>query len=122
MTHGDTQACPCTRTGTPKPYELGSHFGIDYDHKKMIARSGKIEIPTKPHGSSGGGIFRLGTFEEINNGTATPTLIGIATTVKSKCLLGTNIAYALAMIGASYSHLSDVIPQSDYCQFTVEIT
>ncbi len=95
--------------------------GIDYNHKQMIARNGKIEIPITPHGSSGGGLFRLGTFAQIHRGTATPTLIGIATTVKPGCLLATNIAYALALISALYPDLADTIPTSTYCKFTVEL-
>lgn len=113
---------PLHPTKFPLPYELGPHHGIDYDHKQMIARNAKIEIPIAPYGSSGGGLFRLGAFADIKSGTATPTLIGIATTVKPGCLLATNIAYALALITAAHPDLGDSVPTSSYCTFSVELS
>jgi len=104
----------------PTGFALGPHTGIDYSKKQMIARTGKVQSPPDPHGVSGGAIFRLGTFEEIANGTSTETLVGIAIEDHKTSLIGTNITYALEMIRAHYPELEDHLPRSEY--FKIDAT
>jgi len=66
------------------------------------------------HGISGGGLFRMGTFREINQGKGKIVLVGIPVTRKPKCLLATNITVALEMIRAEHPDLTREIPGSTY--------
>lgn len=103
----------------PSGFQLGPHHAIDFDKKKMIARNGKLQTPPDPHGVSGGGLFRLGTFNEIKNGQATPTLVGIAIETQPGCLLATNITFALELIKSEHPDLDDEIPHSEYCKLDI---
>lgn len=98
----------------PAGYELGPHSGIDYNRKQMIARSGKVQAPPDPHGVSGGGIFRLGTFDQIVEGTNREVLVGIAIEDHKTSLIGTNITFALEMIRAYHPALDQYIPHGKY--------
>jgi hypothetical protein len=83
----------------------------------MIARNGNIQLPPDPYGVSGGGLFRLGTFDDIKNNAPTPTLVGIAIENHKTCLIAINIAYALELIRANHQELD--IPQSTYLSIDV---
>ncbi len=104
----------------PKPFTLGTHFGIPYDKKKQIARNLKVERPPDPHGISGGGLFRLGTFDQIKHGTNTESLIGIAIEARPHSLISTNITIALELIRADHPELDDHIPRCSYGNITVQ--
>jgi hypothetical protein len=103
----------------PEGYDFGPHLGIDYSKKKMIARNGKIQSPPDPHGVSGGGLFRIGTYDDIANKKNKPALVGIAIEDHKTSLIATNITVALEMIRADQPDLSDAIPKSEYFHFDV---
>jgi hypothetical protein len=103
----------------PTGFEFGPHHGIAYHKKKMIARNGNIQPPPDPHGVSGGGLFRLGTFDDIKNNASTPALVGIAIEDHNTCLIATNIAYALELIRADQPELDEHIPHSTYLKINV---
>lgn len=96
----------------PKGYSLGPHMAIAYDKKKMISRDGKLQPPPSVKGMSGGGVFRLGTFHQIINGTNAETLVGIGIEAKPRCLIGTAISFPLEMIRANFPALDQYIPRT----------
>jgi hypothetical protein len=105
----------------PAGYEFGPHTGIDYSKKQMIARSGKVQAPPDPHGLSGGGIFRLGTFDQIASGTNREVLVGIAIEDHKTSLIGTNITFALEMIRAYHPELDQHIPHGKYLKIAARM-
>lgn len=111
---------PLPPTEYPEGFALGTHYAIDYDKESMIARNGKVQAPPSPRGISGGGIFRLGTFDEIANGTNTEALVGIAIEDHRYCLVATNISFALEMIRAHHPQLAKHLPRSR--QLTISIS
>jgi len=100
----------------PKGFQLETHASIDFDAKRMVARTERVQTPPDPHGVSGGGVFRVGTWDEIIAGTNSEQLVGIAIEMRKQegCLLGTRIAIPLEMIRAQFPRLSGFIPISRY--------
>lgn len=100
----------------PKGFQLETHASIDFDAKRMVARTERVQTPPDPHGISGGGVFRVGTWEEIIAGTNTEHLVAVAIEMRKQkgCLLGTRIAIPLEMIRAQFPQLSASIPTSRY--------
>jgi hypothetical protein len=105
----------------PSGFQLETHAGIDFNAKRMVARTERVQTPPDPHGVSGGGVFRLGTWEEIVAGTNQERLVGIGIEVRraEHSLLGTRIAYALEMIRSYHPTLSDYLPRSEYLRVDV---
>jgi len=105
----------------PKGFQLETHTSIDFDAKRMVARTERVQTPPDPHGISGGGVFRIGTWDEIVAGANVERLVAIAIEVRKqeRCLLGTRIAFPLEMIRAQFSHLTPKIPTSRYLRVNV---
>jgi hypothetical protein len=100
----------------PEGFALETHACIAFDPKQAVARSGTVQRPPDPHGVSGGGVFRIGTWDEIIAGTNQERLVGIAIEMRKQeqCLLGTRIAYPLEMIRSERPGLDASIPSSRY--------
>jgi hypothetical protein len=100
----------------PAGFQLETHVSIDFDRKRMVARTEQVQTPPDPHGVSGGGVFRIGTWDEIIAGRNEERLVGVAIEVnnRARCLLGTRISYPLEMIRATFPELSPSIPRSSY--------
>jgi hypothetical protein len=115
---------PLSRDKYPKGFQLESHAGIDFDPKRMVARTERIRTPSAPHGVSGGGVFRIGTWEEIITGTNDGRLVAIAIEFhkRERCLVGTRIAFPLEMIRAAFTHLSPKIPSPRYLRLNATNT
>ena len=105
----------------PKGFQLETHASIDFDAKRMVARTERVQTPPDPHGVSGGGVFRIGTWDEIIAGTNVERLVAIAIEVRKqeRCLLGTRIAFPLEMIRTQFPELSPKIPSSRYLHVDV---
>ena len=105
----------------PSGFELETHVCIDFDAKRMVARSERLQTPPDPHGVSGGGVFRIGTWDEIIAGTNQERLVAIAIEVRKQehCLVGTRVAFPLEMIRAQFPQLSSSIPSSRYLRVNV---
>lgn len=105
----------------PKGFQLETHASIDFDAKRMVARTERVQTPPDPHGVSGGGVFRVGAWDEIIAGTNAERLVGVAIEMRKQegCLLGTRIAIPLEMIRAQFPGLSASIPTSRYLRVNV---
>lgn len=58
-------------------YHPNSQFLMMFDHERMIDHQAReVQVP-EPSGMSGGPVFRLGSFAEIEAGVARPHVIGI---------------------------------------------
>jgi len=58
-------------------YDTRTHFIMSFERERMMDHSGKIVAVSEPYGMSGGPVFKLGTFEEIDNQTARPRVIAM---------------------------------------------
>lgn len=58
-------------------YDPRTHFIMSFDRERMMDPSGQIVAVPEPYGMSGGPVFKLGTFEEIDNQTARPRVIAL---------------------------------------------
>jgi Protein of unknown function (DUF2442)/Trypsin-like peptidase domain len=58
-------------------YDTRTHFIMSFERERMMDHSGKIVAVPEPYGMSGGPVFKLGTFEEIDNQTARPRVIAM---------------------------------------------
>ncbi|HEX8170996.1 MAG TPA: hypothetical protein VF824_10695 [Thermoanaerobaculia bacterium] len=59
----------------PRGFQLETHVCIDFDAKKMVSRTARVQRPPDPHGVSGGAVFRIGTWDEIIAGTNEERLV-----------------------------------------------
>jgi len=59
-------------------YDPRTHFVMSFERERMVERGGRIVAVPEPYGMSGGPVFTLGTFEEIDRQTARPRVIGLA--------------------------------------------
>ncbi|HZV86658.1 MAG TPA: hypothetical protein VFF95_03860 [Candidatus Binatus sp.] len=54
------------------------HFAMTFDRRHMIARDLKEQTAPDPHGMSGGPVWRLGGYQEIERGLLQPRIIALA--------------------------------------------
>jgi hypothetical protein len=83
-----------------------THFAVEFDRRKMAKPDGQPVTPPKPHGMSGGGLFRIDTNQA--------KLVGILIEWRDhkKVMVATQIAFCLALIRSQYPDLADAIPAS----------
>jgi len=76
------------------------HFAMNFDRMYMLNEAGQDVAVPKPHGMSGGPVFRLGTFAQIEEGRAQPHIIafGIEWHREHRILLGVRVAVVLNAI------------------------
>lgn len=56
-------------------YDRRTHFIMNFERDRMTDHAGnQVEVP-EPYGMSGGPVFKLGTFAEIDSGAARPRVI-----------------------------------------------
>lgn len=81
-----------------------THFIVEFDRLKMAKPDGRPATPPKPHGMSGGGLFRVDTNEA--------KLAGILSEWRDhkKVMVATHIAFCLALIKSQYPELAAAIP------------
>ena len=60
-------------------YRAATHFIMNFEQWAMIDEASQVIEVAEPRGMSGGPIFKLGSFQDIEAGTATPRVIGVAT-------------------------------------------
>jgi len=93
-----------------------THFVMRFERERMLAENGVVTAVPKPHGMSGGPVFKLGTFSEIREGAACPRVIaiGIEWNIPSRVLVGVRIGVALDVIRQLLPHLEHELPEPTF--------
>ncbi|HKO58261.1 MAG TPA: DUF2442 domain-containing protein [Thermoanaerobaculia bacterium] len=58
-------------------YDPRTHFVMSFERERMVDKSGRVVAVPEPYGMSGGPVFKLGTFEEIDRQVATPRVVAL---------------------------------------------
>lgn len=80
---------------SPREYVL-----LTFDRKHMLGEDGADSTSVVPTGISGGPIFKLGSYDDIESGVAHPRVVGVATDWRNeyKLLQGTRIALLIELL------------------------
>lgn len=91
-----------------------THFIVEFEREKVISRERKIITGPKPNGISGGPVWRLGHFAQIERGAAIPRVIGIGIEwhQKEKCLVGVRMSLVIGAIAGSFSKYQTLLPSA----------
>lgn len=89
---------------------------MKFDREYMLNEAGHDVAVSKPHGMSGGPVFRLGTFAEIDQGGAQPRLVGFGIEWRKEhiILIGVRIAVVLNAIAQLCPEYANGLPKPVY--------
>ena len=89
------------------------HFAGDFKRDAILDRSGKRVTAPDPHGMSGGGVWRLGRFQELEHRSVKPSLIGIGIEFhkENRLLLGIRASFLVASLAACFSETASALPK-----------
>jgi Protein of unknown function (DUF2442) len=113
--------------GTDKYERLGydrqTHFIMSFERERMIDHSGKIVAVPEPYGMSGGPVFNLGTFEEIENKTARPRVIALTIEwwQRLEVLVGVRMALITEAIRQVLPEVASDLPSSPHFRTSVKV-
>lgn len=93
-----------------------THFIMKFQRRAMINEAGNLMEVPDPHGMSGGPVFKLGAFSEIESGAAQPLVIamGIEWKKERKVLVGVRIGVVVDCISQLLPQYAPELPQSPY--------
>ena len=104
-------------------YRHATHFIMKFDHSNMIDERDREVLVPEPYGMSGGPIFRVGTFDQILSGTASPRLIAI--TIEwwqtRKVMVGVRVAMVLTAIRQLVPSLAPELPDPVYFESVIQL-
>lgn len=104
-------------------YDPRTHFIMMFEKQRMIDPDGReVEVP-EPFGMSGGPVWRLGTFPEIDNATAEPKVIAVTVewAPKANCLVGVRMSLVLEAMRQLMPALKEHIPEAAHVQAAVKL-
>ena len=94
-------------------YDPRTHFIMAFERERMFDREvGRYITVSEPYGMSGGPVFKLGTFEEIDGGAARPRVIALAIQwwQKLDVLVGVRIGLLTESIRQLLPEMGAVLP------------
>ena len=99
-----------------------THFVMTFDDQAMVDRRGNVTQVPAPNGMSGGPVFRLGSFSEIDQQLAQPKVIALTVEWwKSRSVLsGVRIGIAVEMLRNYFPELVRDIPRSRYLGVNID--
>ena len=88
------------------------HFAGNFDRSEVVNRHQQRAQAPDPEGMSGGGVWRLGTYADIESGHAAPALIaiGIEHHADRQLLLGVRTPFVVASLSACYPETVPLLP------------
>ena len=89
------------------------HFAGDFKRDEVLGRSGKRVTAPDPHGMSGGGVWRLGKYQELEHQPVKPSLIGIGIEFRkeNRLLLGIRATFLVASLAACFPETASALPR-----------
>lgn len=104
-------------------YDPRTHFIMSFERERMVDRFGKIVAVPEPYGMSGGPVFKLGTFEEIDNQTARPQVIALTIEwwQRLEVLVGVRIALLTETIRQALPDVASGLPHSPHVRTSVAV-
>jgi len=104
-------------------YNIETHFVMTFDHNAMVDDKGKVMPVPEPFGMSGGPVWRLGSFQELETGSAKPRVIGVTVTWSEQLhvLSAVRIALIVAALRDALPHLASSLPTPKYVGANVSI-
>ncbi|HXH39055.1 MAG TPA: DUF2442 domain-containing protein [Thermoanaerobaculia bacterium] len=104
-------------------YDTRTHFVMSFERERMIDHSGQIVAVPEPYGMSGGPVFKLGTFEEIDNQTARPRVIALTIEwwQRLEVLVGVRMALLTETIRQVLPDDAADLPHSPYVRTSVAV-
>jgi hypothetical protein len=99
-------------------YRPATHFLMRFERERMIGGNGALGSVPKPHGMSGGPVFRIGTFDEIEASVARPRVVafGIEWQKSASVLVGVRIGLLTDIARQVLPHLADQLPEPVFFQ------
>ena len=99
-----------------------AHFAGDFSLTRLNAQ-GKTAVGPKPHGLSGGGVWRLGTFHELATCTNAEKLIGLGIEYRSNpsVLVAVRISAVVALLTDTHPELAGYLPAPTRASFLSSI-
>jgi hypothetical protein len=100
-----------------------THFAMRFDRKYMLNEAGQNVAVPKPQGMSGGPVFKLGTFTEIEAGAAQPRVIafGIEWQKQHNVLVGIRIGIVLDVIAQLLPAYANELPRPVHFEGTATL-
>jgi hypothetical protein len=95
-----------------------------FERERMIGGNGALGAVPKPHGMSGGPVFRIGTFDEIEAGVALPRVIAFAIEWQKSdsVLIGVRIGLLTDIARQVLPHLADQLPEPVFFQGSASLS
>lgn len=89
------------------------HFAGEFDRSRVVDRKHEHVAAPDPEGMSGGGVWRVGSYAEIDSGRAEPKFIGVGIEhhKHEKLLLGVRVAFVIASLAAHVPELKPLLPE-----------
>jgi hypothetical protein len=100
-----------------------SHILINFDRKRITNKSHEILTAPKPHGLSGGGIWRIRDYSDVASlsGPSPKKLVGIVIEghPMQKVIMGVRISCIIEAIKHQYPHLREKLPNVNRIHATI---
>jgi hypothetical protein len=89
------------------------HFAGNFDRSQVMNRNSQRVTAPNPEGMSGGGVWRLGTYADIEHDRAIPKLIavGIEHHADRKLLLGVRAAFVIESLRECFPEIAALLPE-----------
>lgn len=104
-------------------YHRGSHLAVNFDQELMVTRDLQVTTAPDPHGISGGPVWRLGAFSDIEAGMAKPMVVAVAIvwSPNIKTLVGVRISLAVEGIRKVVPEAANLFPPTAHVNAKVRI-
>jgi hypothetical protein len=100
-----------------------THFVMKFERGQMVDRSGAVVAVPEPGGMSGGPVWKLGTFQEVDSGAARKKVIGITIEwwENRNILVGVRIGVAVEAMRQTLPKLASHLPETRYLKVNVDL-
>lgn len=104
-------------------YDPRSHFIMSFERDSMISDSGYVSMVPEPYGMSGGPVFKLGSFAEIEREIARPRVIALTIEwwQNIQVLVGVRIAVVTEAIRQLLPEIASELPLAPYLKGVVSL-
>jgi len=104
-------------------YQRRTHLAINFDPERMLTRDLRRTTAPDPPGVSGGPVWRLGAFSDIEAGLAKAVVVAIAIEWRRqiKALVGVRISLVVEMIRKAVPEAAGLFPRTEHVKTNVTI-
>ena len=100
-----------------------THFAVNFGREQMVTRDLQVTTAPDPRGISGGPVWRLGAFSDIETGIAKPIVVAVAIEVspKHKTIVGIRISLVVEGIRKAVPEAANFFPPTAHVNANVRI-